>query len=245
MSVSPHGEDPPPYIPPSHNEAEELLQPVILILSERFIRIQSVNSTPLYELSRDIRRSSGCEAQVSLDRLIHSVRTNADGTPRVTHRNRHIFDLKHMPPILSKGFPYCLDAISRTSMGNLALKTTSFPRPGFKVMKIEPERGDGFPKGYTARRKSLKEVELIFEVLRKQGHFEWLSPDGNRIAVEEEIEGQYKLIVMSPVPRKIMDAMVGSWCLRIWRDNSKVDDEPWKPFKTEVRNTREILPRWW
>ncbi|KAI0012633.1 hypothetical protein F4779DRAFT_16161 [Xylariaceae sp. FL0662B] len=239
------GDSPPPYIMTSHNEADELLQPVILTLSENFIRAQSANDTPLYELSRDIGRSSGGEAQVSLGRLIHRVRTNVDGTPRVTHRNRRIFELKHLPPVLSKGFPYCLDAVSQASIGNLALKTTHFPRPGFKVVRIKPEKEGGFPKGYRARRKSLKEVELVFEILKKQGHYEWISPDGNRIAVEEETEDRYRLIVTAPVTRKMMDAMIGSWCLRIWRDSVELNHGSRNKIRSEVRSTREVLPRWW
>lgn len=228
-------ESPPPYITGSHNEAEEVVQPVILILTGYFIRAQSADGTPLYELSRDVRHSSTSEAQlaqVSLGRLIHNVRVTANGTPRTSQRNRHIFELKHLPSVISTGYPYCLDSVSRSTVGNLALKSASFPRQGFKIVKIKPEKEDGFPKGYRARRESLKESELMFEILKKSGRYEWMSPEGNRIAVEDETEeDQARLIVTAPVTRKTMDAMIGSWCLRIWRDSIKSTNEPRSPRK--------------
>lgn len=222
-------EDPPPYITENHNEAEELLQPVILVLVGQSIRAQSADGTPMYELSRDIKRTSTSEgwlAQVSLERLVHNVRVSANGTARVSQRNKHIFDLKHLPPVLSTGFPYCLDAMSRNTMGNLAIKSASFPRSGFKVVRIKPEKEDGFPKGYNARRESLKEGEVIFEVLRKRNHYEWMRSDGDRIALEDETEDEHRLIVTAPVTRKTMDAMIGSWCLKVWRDSIKSNREP-------------------
>ncbi|KAI1206144.1 uncharacterized protein F4807DRAFT_453575 [Annulohypoxylon truncatum] len=225
-------DSPPPYVVGNHNDAGEILQPVILVLTGHFIRAQSVGGTPLYELSRDIRTSSTSEAQlaqVSLERLIHNVRVSANGTPRVLHRNRHIFELKHLPPVISTGFPYCLEATSRHALGNLALKSPSFPRSTFKIVRINEEKGDGLPKGYKARKESLKGGEMIFEIVRKRGHYEWMSPEGNRIAVEDETDGNHRLIVTAPVMRRTMDAMMGSWCLRIWRDSIKSNHQPRKP----------------
>ncbi|KAI1412308.1 hypothetical protein F5Y13DRAFT_45906 [Hypoxylon sp. FL1857] len=224
-------DDPPPYIAANHNDADEIVQPVILILAGHFIRAQTADGTPLYELSRDIRATSTSEArlaQVSLERLIHNVRVSASGMPRTSHRSRHIFELKHLPRVISTGYPYCLDAMSRHTIGNLALKSASFPRSGFKIVKIQPEKEDGFPKGYRARRESLKEGEMLFEVVKKRGHYEWMHPEGNRIAVDDETEGQLRLVVTAPVTRKTMDAMIGGWCLRIWRDSIKSNNEPRK-----------------
>ncbi|KAI1388577.1 uncharacterized protein F4822DRAFT_429196 [Hypoxylon trugodes] len=244
----PEDDDPPPYIAGNRNDADEILQPTILILAGQFIRAQSADGTPLYELSRDVRASPTSDtllAQVSLERLIHNVRMNSDGTPRVLHRSKHIFELKHLPSVISTGFPFCLDSKSRNTIGNIALKAASFPRSGCKIVKVRPEKEDGFPKGYNARRESLREEEVVFEVVKKRDHYEWLGPDGNRIAIEDKVEGEHKLIVTTPVRRKTMDAMIGSWCLRIWRDGIKSNRDIWRPFKVEARTSREVLPNWW
>src|SRR5687768_615763 len=137
MATSPSGdENPPPYITADQNEADEVVQPVILVLTGQYICTQASGMTPLYELSQDIRQPSQGESKASLSRVTRNVRTNADGTPRVTQRNRHIFDLKHLPSLLSKGFPYCLYPVSRSAAGNLGLKTLSFPRSGFKMVRL-------------------------------------------------------------------------------------------------------------
>ncbi|KAI1652308.1 uncharacterized protein F4817DRAFT_322841 [Daldinia loculata] len=242
-------EDPPPYIPENRNDGDDVLQPAIFVLDGHYIRAQTADGAPLYELSRDVRRSPTSEAQlaqVTLERLIRNVRISTNGTPRVIHRSRHIFKLKHLPPVISTGFPYVLDAISRHAIGNLALKPASFPRSGYKVVKTKPEKESGFPKGYRARKESLKGDEVIFDILKKRDHYEWMHPiDGSRIAVEDEMENQHRLIVTTPITRKMMDAMVASWTLRIWRDGMKSHGEPRKALKTEVPSVREVLPRWW
>lgn len=255
MATSPppgwsEADHPPPYITGRRNDAEDIIQPVILIHVGHFIRAQSVDGTALYQLSRDVRHSSTSEsqlAQVTLERLVHSIRVTSDGTPRMSQRNRHIFELKHLPSVLSTGFPYCLDAASRSMIGNLAIKSTSFPKPGLKVVKIKPEKQDEFPKGYKARRESLKEAELVFDVVRRQGYYEWMSSEGTRLAVEDETEdgGLARLVIMAPMTRKTMDAVVGSWCLRMWRASIKSARSSLNPLKTEVRSGREILPRFW
>ncbi|KAI2602635.1 hypothetical protein GGR54DRAFT_491284 [Hypoxylon sp. NC1633] len=240
------GDDPPPYVTGGHNDAEEIVQPAILVLAGQSIRAQTVDGPALYELSRDVSQSSISEAQlaqVSLERLVQNIRFDSGGTPRMKQHSRHIFELKHLPPVISTGFPYCLEPVSRSAMGNLALKAASFPRSGFKVVRIRPEKEDGFPKGYKARKESLREVEEIFEIRKKRGHYEWVGAGEQRIAIEDQTGGRHQLIVISPVTRKTMDAMIGCWCLRIWRDN--IHHKPLTGLKTEVRSAREILPRRW
>lgn len=209
-NLPPPFSDPPPYIPGTRNDADEVVEPVILVLAGHFIRAQTADGSPLYELSRDVCHSSPGTSQlsqVSFNRIISNVRLTANGAPRVHHRQKHISELKYLPPVLSTGFPYCLDAMSRHAMGNLALKPASFPRSGFKIVRIKLEN------------QTPKEVQDVFDVRKKRGHYEWVQSGEALIAFEEETEGQHKLIVTSPLNRKTMDALVGSWCLRIWHDS--------------------------
>ncbi|RYP67190.1 hypothetical protein DL769_005822 [Monosporascus sp. CRB-8-3] len=211
-------ENPPPYITANQHEADEVVQPVILVLTGQCICAQASGMTPLYELSQDIRQPSHGVSKASLSRVIWKVRTNADGTPHVTQRNRHIFDLRRLPSLLSKGFPYCLDPVSRSATGNLGLKTLSFPRSGFKMVRLEPEKGEGLPKGYKAMRRSDREAGTVFEIRKKHGHYEWIGSDGRRLAVEDDVADEHKLIVTTPMSRATADAMVASWSLRIWHN---------------------------
>ncbi|RYP20617.1 hypothetical protein DL765_002688 [Monosporascus sp. GIB2] len=228
-------EYPPPYITANQNDAEEVVQPVILVLRGQHICAQASGMTPLYELSQDIRQPSHGESKASLSRVTWKVRTNADGTPRVTQRNRHIFDLKHLPSLLSKGFPYCLDPVMQSTAGNLGLKTLSFPRSGFKMVQLEPKKGEGLPKGYKAMRRSDREAGTMFEIRKKRGHYEWIGPDGRRLAVEDDVADERKLIVTAPTSRAIADAMVASWTLRIWHNCIESNPEESTTWANEKR----------
>ncbi|RYO82424.1 hypothetical protein DL766_007782 [Monosporascus sp. MC13-8B] len=218
-------ENPPPYITANQSEADEVVQPVILVLREQCICAQTSGMTTLYELSQDIRQPSHGEYKASFSRVTRKVRTNADGTPLVTQRNRHIFDLKHLPSILSKGFPYCLDPVTQSTAGNLGLKTLCFPRSGFRIVRLEHEKGEGLPKGYKAMRRSDREVGTMFEIRKKHGYYEWIGPDGRRLAVEDDVADERKLIVTAPTSRAIADAMVASWSLRIWHNCIELNPE--------------------
>ncbi|KAK7755165.1 hypothetical protein SLS62_002980 [Diatrype stigma] len=268
---------PPPYANANQVDGEaeeEIVQPVILVLSKRFIHAQSKSSfrlsgtgdrggggapIPLYELSHDITQSSDGETKVELSRLVPSVRMstmNGSGTPRVAHRSSHIYDLKRLPPLLADGFPYCLDAVSRSQRrwsssksaaaavcgGKLGLKTSSFPlraevvkivRLGSEKEREKEKEGSGiFPKGYKAMRKTSggsSSGNSVFESRKAHDHYEWIGPDGNRIAVEDSAAAaatddddgngeRIRLIVTTPLPRVTMDALVASWCLKTWRD---------------------------
>ncbi|RYP00046.1 hypothetical protein DL764_006622 [Monosporascus ibericus] len=226
MATSPSvAENPPPYITADQNEADEVVQPVILVLTGLCICAETSGMTRLYELSQDIRQPSHGESKVSLSRVAWNVRTNADGTPRLTQRNRHIFDLKHLPSLLLKGFPYSLDPVSRSAAGKLGLKTLPFPRSGFKMVRLEPENGEGLPKGYKAMRRSDREAGTVFEIRKKRGHYEWIGPDGCRLAVEDDVADERKLIITAPTSRATADAMVASWSLRIWHNSIESNPE--------------------
>ena len=213
---------PPPYISANQIVAEdEVVQPTILVISQHFIRAQSSVGAVLYELSQDITQSSDGESKASLSRVVRGVRMSASGAPRATQRSRHIYDLKRLPSLLANGFPYCLDATSRSAAaaGHLGLKTTSFPRTGAKILRMESDKAGGsFPKGYKARRETAKHNGSMFELRKAHDHYEWIDSEGHRIAVEDHTTDYFQLIVTTPLSRPVIDALVASWCLKIWHD---------------------------
>ncbi|KAI0181730.1 hypothetical protein GGR52DRAFT_584226 [Hypoxylon sp. FL1284] len=259
--------DPPPYAAGGssttrRNDAEDVVQPVILIHAGQYVRARTAGGAALYQLSRDVRRSATSEsqlAQVTLERLVHVVR---GGGRAPQQRARAVFELTHTPSVLATGFPYSLEPASRSALGRLALRgpagASALALPGtdaaagLRVVRIRPEaarprRDDQFPKGYRARRGSLfREAELVFDVARTRGRYEWRGADGARLAVEDLTDdGELaRLVLLAPVTRRVLDAMVASWCLRMWRASIRSDHSPLSALK-EVRSNREILPRWW
>ena len=250
---------PPPYAPPGQEGAgasastatttaatgtgaatgptdEQLVQPAILVMGKLTVHAQTADGTPLYELSRDVRRSSEGETHVEFSRLDHVVRASATaaGGPRVSHRTRHLFDFRRVPPVLAEGFPYRMDATARGG-DSYAIRALTFPRSGVKVVRPAfrhnpfahsggggTSKSDETPKGWMARATGTAvETGVAFEaVVRRHGRSEWVDGgDGRRLAVEDETaDGDLQLTVIAALPRPVLDALVASWCLKVWYD---------------------------
>lgn len=250
---------PPPYAPPDQDSAEAstllppppllpsqpppppasgddgLVQPAILVMGKLSVHAQTLEGPALYELSRDVRRSSEGETKVEFSRVDRVVRNGSspNAAPRIMLRHRPLFDLKRLTPLLADGFPYRMEAASRHASGRYTIGTLSFPRSGVKIMRLADEsssssggdQGVVQVKGITGlslRRSHRAPVAgVIFEAVhRRHGHSEWVdAADGShrRIAVEDETaDGELQLTVTAPLERAVVDALVASWCLRVW-----------------------------
>jgi hypothetical protein len=232
--------DPPPYSVKERYDGSDMVEAVILVLGKTFIHAECAANVPLYQLSRDLGGLGDTELSVAVSSLYHKVRVDSDGTPHLRRRTRHIFDLKHLPPAISPNFTYCLDWTARKAADSyLALKTPSgFHRGGgLKLVRTKPKKEDGFPKGYHARRRSVKEVGQVFEVQSRDGALVWADAKGKAVAVENHDDGQQKLMVVAPLSRETLDALVGGWCLRIWHDlvKAKHASQGWREWKSLVR----------
>ncbi|KAK8076705.1 hypothetical protein PG994_003977 [Apiospora phragmitis] len=104
------------------------------------------------------------------------------------------------------------------------------------LLKERSDGGAGLPKGYNAYRHAEMEAGQVFEFRRRRrqrqrkkkggniigggyGFYEWAMADGERLAIEDDADGQHKLVVTSAVTRQTMDALVACWCLRLVSTN--------------------------
>ncbi|KAK8849128.1 hypothetical protein PGQ11_015608 [Apiospora arundinis] len=252
-----------------HGSADEL-PPVILIMAGRFVHPESAASQPLYELSQDVDRLARCYSTHTLERLEHGVAITARNVPRITRRRRKVYNLKHVSPALSPSFPFQAEALSKQSIGNLGLCRPAAHVPYFQgegssrvvVLKERSDGGAGLPKGYNAYRHAETEAGQIFEFQQRHQRrrrsrggsdssnngnsylqYEWATADGGRLAIEDEADGQHKLVVTSAVTRQTMDALVACWCLRLWRNNYEAEpgSHGWSKFTHKVRGVRQKL----
>ncbi|KAK7936670.1 uncharacterized protein PG986_015108 [Apiospora aurea] len=250
------------------HEEDDLLPPVILIMCGRFVHPESARASPLYELSQDVDRLSSAYSTHTLERLEHGVAITARNVPRITRRRRKVYNLKHVSPALSPNFPFQAEALSRQSMGNLGLCRRSGAAglhvPYFQtgegtsrvvLLKERSDGGAGLPKGYNAFRHAEMEAGEVFEFQQRRrqkkklvsaaamGSMNGPWRTGGRLAIEDDADGQHKLVVTSAVTRQTMDALVACWCLRLWRNN--YDTEPglhgWDRFTNKVRDVRQKL----
>lgn len=211
--------DPPPYSEQAENPVEEPVDHLILILEGQSIYAESAANPPLYTLSHDLAELSESASLVKLERLDRTVRTSPNGAPKTICRARHIYNMQHLPRVMSTKFPFALTAMSRkVSARNVGLRKSARFGQEFKAVKTKMIElsGDKFPKGYKARRSSEKELEQIYGVRRRKNTYEWLAATKLLLATEDEQDGQHRLLLASPLSRESMDALVGCWCLRLW-----------------------------
>ncbi|KAI3324155.1 hypothetical protein HD806DRAFT_521989 [Xylariaceae sp. AK1471] len=188
---------------------EPVIQPVILVLAGRLIHPESTSSTVLYELDHDVSFLSRADHKVVFSRHERRVRTDQYGVEvRTISHQRPIFHLENPPALTSTSrYAYYLTSASRRALGNVGLKKTFVPRLGFKVMRMSRSGED----------------EGLFEITRKDGRYEWWDVEGKRIAIEDNVDDQLKMIITTTLPRPQAD--VAMWCLRLWHD-AVVNQDP-------------------
>lgn len=239
-------ESPPAYDHLETEEPDALVQPVILVMEGRFIYAESAQSKPLFEVAQDISKLSHAYSTHSFSRLDHVVKDRPGQSPRVYQRTRHIYNLKHVSPAISPNYLFQIEPTSRKSAGHLGLRKSHIPWQGLRIVltKENPE-ATGLPKGYQAARNTQNETGHLFEMRRRNQKYEWATTaDSRRVAVEDEADGQHKLIFMAPLTRQVMDALVASWCLRLWQGNCEATPKPdTRPSFRECRSRPPIVPR--
>ncbi|KAI1267957.1 hypothetical protein F5Y18DRAFT_275383 [Xylariaceae sp. FL1019] len=196
--------DPPPYGAAEGYDANDIVQPGILVLAGRFIHSESSSSTVLYELDSDVNSLSRRDHKVKLSRHEHRLRADDyNDEARTLSYARHIYDLEWPIAIISsERYAFIGTPVSRRVIGGIGLKKVFQPLlAGFKVMLM---RGG--------------EHEVVFECTMKNNKYEWLDSLGGRIAIEDSADDQLKMIITTAQPRKQVDALVAAWMLRAWHD---------------------------
>ncbi|KAI1173506.1 hypothetical protein F4777DRAFT_557551 [Nemania sp. FL0916] len=222
----PQAEPPPSYAALEEQGAtNDVIQPVILILAGRLIYSESAgpsSSSVLYELDHDVNYLSRADHKVEFSRHEARVRTSSGGgSAHTSTYQRHIYNLESPHALTSTSrYGFFLTAVSRKALGHVGLKKTTtttsagLPRSGFKVLRINSSGGG-------------EDAEL-FEITRKEGRCEWWDTEGRRIAIEDagerESGGLLKMILTTALPRQQADALVATWCLRLWHDAAMNED---------------------
>ncbi|KAK1758775.1 hypothetical protein QBC47DRAFT_397598 [Echria macrotheca] len=233
----PSVEEPPAY-QEQRDDPNEVLQPVNLVMHGRFIYSSPNESAPLYELSRTIHAQGEATTCIEFKRLDYRVRTGADGSPDVAHREKHLYNLMHLPIIFGAGSQMSLQPMTRKGLGDVSLKRSPFPHSGFRASRqmSEHEAEREKKRGRDPRR------EYHFVVKETKHGFEWLDQEGTAVAhqVVSERDGQIEcfLFVSVPLTRRMLDGLVALWCLWVWHQHTKGKQAPKKGWQ-EVKRIME------
>ncbi|QDS72396.1 hypothetical protein FKW77_008700 [Venturia effusa] len=208
--------------PPSYSDIdEEICLPSILILDDLSVYAENAQSAPLYVLNRAVASITQATKQVQISRIERKVKTGGNEESTSKTRSRHIYDLKYaekppggLEPMPSESPQAYIQAVSRQAVGSIGLKKKRFPS---KTVAL-PIDLSGKTSKYASLPSFIKKARPFFQIQRKNSKFEWSDGDGNAVAVEDDIDGQNKLVVTASLRRDFLDALVALWCVRIWKD---------------------------
>lgn len=149
-------------------------------------------------------------------------------------QKRHIFYLAHLAgaEFQTDTPAYYITSVSQeTALGNVSLRSTKslLQRPDFKAVLSAAK---------TAADKPLldEKPRHIFSIKPEllAGRNAWFNSDGSQIAVEEQKGIQRTLDITISMKREVRDALVATWCLKVWHDTAeslqaKKDGKPHRP----------------
>lgn len=260
-----------PELPPPYDEAaadgsqaktdaEPLLPPTIYVLEGQSIHAESGASAALYRVNRGVATLSHATTEVEFERVERTVRARGEGGgPEVRPpRYRQVYALRHGlgagvtsldRRAARPGVPqYLAKAVSRAALGDVGLAMAPSLRARLHVGGGGGERwtaghvaddGDGYPR-FPKRARPLFEIRGAKN--DSEPAFQWTDADGNAVAIEDEGEGQHRLIVTAALHRDTVDVLVALWCCRLWQhsaDNQEPVHEGMAGVRRKLRLARE------
>lgn len=208
---------PPSYTQAVSDAADDLLQPVILVLDGLSIHAESDPTVPLYQVNRSIAYLGRATSVVEFARMERRA-----GIAK--QRSRHIYNLHHRQPMFrvpsTQHAEYFIQAVATPArrLGHLGLKQarmaehwTALPvdMKGWAEMDRPPFMADAAP---------------VLEAHHRQGACKWTDGDGRDVAIEYDSDREHRLLATASLQRETLDALVALWCCRVWQQS--VDQQP-------------------
>ena len=225
---------PPSYTQAASDAADDLLQPVILVLDNMSIHAESDPTVPLYQVNRSIASLGRATSVVEFARLERSA-----GTAK--QRSRHIYNLYHRKPLLrvpsTKHAEYFIQAVASPArlLGHLGLKQSRMSEH-WTALPVDM-------KGWTEmdRPPFVVDAAPVLEAHHRQGACKWTDGDGRDVAIEYDSDQEHRLLTMASLQRETLDALVALWCCRVWQQS--VDQQPSQIVPTN--HLAHTLPMGW
>ncbi|RKU46117.1 hypothetical protein DL546_006722 [Coniochaeta pulveracea] len=203
---------PPSYTQAVSDVAEDLVQPVILVLTGQLIHAESNPTVLLYKVNRGITNSGPAIWLIEFERM-------EPGTGPAKQRFRHIYNLHHLPPLLRmpsrRRAEYFIEAVAAPTrgLGHLGLRQTRVGEH-WTVLPVDM-------KGCTEidRPPFVADAAPVLEAHHRQGAWKWTDGNGRDLALEYDSDREYRLLVTACLPREMLDALVALWCCRVWQQS--------------------------
>ncbi|TEA21355.1 hypothetical protein C8034_v007723 [Colletotrichum sidae] len=203
---------PPEYSADAAN-VQETIPPETLRFAGRFIHSANsanADSAGLYEINHQLDFLRETDRKVEFNRINYTFKrrpNNPASDPDIVATPKQVFTIERPPPVVQDPFAFYLWPSSRSSFGTLAVRFAKIGKSVCKAWRVRRK-----PKSvseYEAR-------ELVFDVRPNNQVLDWLDGNGERIAVEELKDDMRSLNIMVPMERAQRDALVATWCSRLW-----------------------------
>lgn len=197
------------------------IEPAVLLLSSQRVVFKAAPEAPLYELSRDVTSIPHLNSSIIFERMEDVQTTEADGNGSKEQQKRHIFYLAHPAgaEFQTDTPAYYVTSVPREgTLGNIGLRSTKplLQRPEFEVVLSAARTAADIPLFD-------EDPKVIFDIKPKvlSGRYTWVNSDGSQVAVEEQKGSQRTLDITVPMRREVRDAIVATWCLKVWHDTAE------------------------
>ncbi|KAK8867838.1 short-chain dehydrogenase/reductase family Oxidoreductase [Apiospora arundinis] len=211
-------------LPPAYDvEDDGPWPPTILVLAGQSIHAESADTAPLFQLNRGIANLGSATTEVELSRVQYAIKggrgDQEEEAPEMKKpRPRHVYNLKFMnrAPGGMEGLPstsphYHVQSISKKqTLGHIGLRKSRM-RSRYSALPL-----DMSGKGEYGIPQFVKDAKSVFQTQKKGDHWEWLDGEDKAVAVQEESDGQHKLLVTAELRTDAMTTLVALWCCRIW-----------------------------
>lgn len=205
--------------PPSRSEAgrtnlADMLEPSVLLLKGQHVVSKAAPEVPLYKTSRDVTVTPQENSSIILERVEETRGSEAE-------QKRHIFYLAHpLGAQFQTDTPayYITCVSSEEAIGNISLRCNKsrLKRPDFESL---------LSAARTAADKPLfdENARVLFSIRSKilAGRWTWFDSDGTQIAVEDRRGSEKALDIAVSMRREMRDALVATWCLKLWHDTAE------------------------
>lgn len=207
----------PSYTQAVSDAADDLLQPVILVLDGQSIHAESGPTVPLYQVNRGIANLGPATSVVEFARMEHSA-------GNAKQRSRHIYNLHHQQPLLrvpsARHAEYFIQAVAAPArrLGHLGLKQAHVAEH-WTALPVDM-------KGWTemVRPPFVADAAPVLEAHHRQGACKWTDSDGRDVAMEYDSDRENRLLVTASLQGEMLDALVALWCCRVWQQS--VNQQP-------------------
>ncbi|KAK2749346.1 hypothetical protein FQN55_003672 [Onygenales sp. PD_40] len=229
-----NGDDPPPRYEEVigeeiiDEESDSDSTPIVLILSNKSIHIESAPERPLYRMNQSVTQLAYTGTSIKFERIEYNQPPEKPGSNQQPpiEQSKHLYYIVHPENAqYRKDVPaaYYITSAATETPGNIRFDTSSSSKrplqrkPEFKALLSAGKHMWNDPLFNEESQVPLFTVKQSW----KGGGYKWATSDGRQVAIEDGKGEESRLIVSTPIQPEMRDALVAMWVLRVWYENAE------------------------